>query len=261
MLRVNISDLAAMGARPVGYLMTIALPDSADEAWIAAFAAGLAADQAEFGIGLLGGDMAATPGPLALSVTALGRVPPGRALRRNGARPGDAVLVSGTLGDGALGLEALRGGLAALAPGDRDVLIDRYRLPRPRLALAAAIAEAGLARAGMDVSDGLVADLGHIAETSGCAAEIEAAAVPLSPAAAAALADDPGRLPLILAGGDDYELLLTVSPAEVGAALALAAPTGVRLTAIGFMRGTAGVRIVDTEGRQISTARSGYQHF
>jgi thiamine-monophosphate kinase len=257
MLRVNLSDLAAMGARPVGYLMTIALPPSADEPWIAAFAAGLALDQAEFGIGLLGGDTVATPGPLTLSVTALGRVRAGTALRRNAARPGDAVFVSGTLGDAALGLEVLRGRLAGLSGANRDFLVDRYHLPRPRLALGAAVVESGLARAGMDVSDGLVADLGHIAETSGCAAEIEAARLPLSPAASAALAADPGLLIHILAGGDDYELLLAAPP-EAEASLSALADAG--LTRIGRILPGSGVRVLDAGGRPIPLSRSGYQH-
>lgn len=260
MLRANLSDLAAMGAHPVAYLMTIALPETVSEAWIKDFAAGLASDQGEFGIPLLGGDTVATPGPLTLSVTALGRVRSGSALRRNGARPGDAVFVSGTLGDAALGLKVLRGELPGLSPAHGEFLIDRYRLPQPRLALAAVIAEAGLARAGIDVSDGLVADLGHIARISGCAAEIEAARLPLSAAAAAALRADPTLLALVLAGGDDYELLLTAPPAAEPALAALAATAAVALARIGRMHRGTGVRVLDAEGRAMRLARAGYQH-
>jgi thiamine-monophosphate kinase len=261
LLRVNLSDLAGKGARPLGYLLTCALPRDTDADWLAAFTAGLAADQKEFGLALLGGDTTATPGPVTLSATVLGAVPKGRLARRGDARDGDAVLVSGSLGDAALGLDTQRGVFGDLDAAERDYLVGRYRLPQPRLALGRVLVEAGIVHAAMDISDGLLADLGHICETSGLGVEIEWAQVPLSDPAARLVAARPKLRERILAGGDDYELLLTVSPAEVGAALALAAPTGVRLTAIGFMRGTAGVRIVDTEGRQISTARSGYQHF
>lgn len=260
MLRVNLSDLAAMGARPLGYLMTIALPAGVTEPWIAAFAAGLASDQAEFEIDLLGGDTVATPGPLTLSVTALGRVRRGRALRRNGARPGDAVFVSGSVGDAALGLQALRGRLPALSAAEREFLIDRYRLPRPRVALASTIAESGLARVGIDVSDGLVADLGHIAETSGCGAEIDAARVPLSAGAAAALRADPALLATILTGGDDYELLLTAAPEAEAALMAAAAAAGVQLTRIGNMQAGVGVRVLDPASVPMRFDRPGYRH-
>ncbi|HYZ32288.1 MAG TPA: thiamine-phosphate kinase, partial [Crenalkalicoccus sp.] len=185
LLRVNLSDLAAMGAAPLGYLMTTALPRGTPEAWLAAFAAGLAEDQRGFGIQLLGGDTVATPGPVTLSLTALGTVAPGAALRRKGAVPGDTLWVSGTIGDGALGLRALRGEVA----DPEGALARRYRLPEPRLGLGAGLA--GLAHAAMDVSDGLLQDLGHLCRAGGCAAELEAASVPLSPSAAAALAADP----------------------------------------------------------------------
>src|SRR5271154_5844809 len=164
LLRVTLSDLAAKGAEPVGYLLTTALPPTRDEAWLERFAAGLALDQKEFGIGLLGGDSVATSGPVTLSVAAIGRVEAGKAVLRSGARPGDAVFVSGTLGDGALGLKAIRNELPRLDAAARDFLIDRYRLPRPRLALGRRLV--GLAHAMMDISDGLVADLGHICEVS-----------------------------------------------------------------------------------------------
>jgi thiamine-monophosphate kinase len=154
MLRVNLSDLAAKGAKPVGYLMTTALGPDVDEDWIARFVAGLAADQQEYGISLMGGDTVATPGPTTLSVTALGIVPVGRALRRRGAKPGDRLFVSGTIGDGILGLKVLRAELLDLGPGQREALADRYHLPRPRLALGAALLVGGKVTAAMDVSDG-----------------------------------------------------------------------------------------------------------
>src|SRR3954466_15234535 len=200
LLRVNLSDLAAMGAEPLGYLMTTAFPAGTPEAWIGRFVDGLAEDQAEYGLAVLGGDTVAIPGPMTLSLTILGSVAPGMALRRQAARPGDAVWVSGSIGDGALGLRVLQGRLAGDAAGH---LARRYRLPEPRLGLGQALV--GLALAAMDVSDGLVQDLGHLCRAAGCGVVLEAALVPLSPAAAAALAEEPGLLPVLLTGGDDYE--------------------------------------------------------
>ena len=260
LLRVNLSDLAAMGAGPVGYVLTVALPPPVDESWIAAFADGLRADQDEFGIVLLGGDTVRTPGALTLTLTALGQVPAGTALIRSGARAGDLVYVSGTIGDGALGLLALRGELAGCGATERAALADRYHLPRPRLALGQALAAQRLATAALDVSDGLVADLGHIAAESCLAAEIQAPAVPLSAAARAALDRAPGLREAILTGGDDYELLFTVSPAQAAAIVALAGALALPLTRIGAMAAGAGVRAVDEAGAVIPLAKAGWTH-
>jgi thiamine-monophosphate kinase len=249
-LRVNLSDLAAMGAEPICYTLAAILPDRIDEAWLAAFARGLAADQAEFGIALAGGDSVRTPGPTTFSVTALGEVEAGRALRRSGARPGDCVYVSGTIGDGALGLAVLEGRVADDAAG---TLAGRYLLPRPRLGLGRALG--GTATAALDVSDGLVADLGHIASASGVRIVIEAERVPLSPAARAALAADPRLLASVLAGGDDYELAFT-APADLPMAVA-----GVPVTAIGRVEAGSGVAVLDREGGQVTLPASGYRHF
>ena len=162
LLRVNLSDLAAMGARPHGYLLTTAFPKDIDETWVAAFASGLAEDQSIFGIALYGGDTVSTPGPLTLSLMAFGEAPKDRVLSRATAEAGDLVYVSGTIGDGMLGLEALRGGLSELSDDYRDYLATRYRLPEPRVELGRRLAEDGLASAALDVSDGLAADLGHM---------------------------------------------------------------------------------------------------
>ncbi len=261
MLRVNLSDLAAKGARPLGYFMTVALAPSVDAAWLEAFVAGLATDQARYGIALMGGDTTATPGPTTLSVTALGQVRAGAFLPRGGAKAGDLIYVSGTIGDGALGLRVLRGELAGLPSALADRLVERYRLPEPRTELGPALAEAGLASACLDVSDGLVADAGHLAETSRLAALIDAARVPLSAPARAALAVDRGLLPVILAGGDDYELLFTVPPAKAAGLPALASRLGLPLAEIGRMAAGAGVQVIDETGREISLATRGYRHF
>lgn len=259
LLRVNLSDLAAKGATPFGYLLMTALPPSRDEAWLAAFAQGLAADQATYGIGLLGGDSVATAGPVTLCVTAIGKLAAGRAVLRSGARVGDLVFVSGTLGDGALGLATLRGGLGTLAAADRAFFVDRYRLPQPRLSLGRRLA--GVAHAMMDISDGLVADLGHICKASGVGAVVEAALLPLSAAARAAVAADPGRVMAALSGGDDYELLFTAAPAAEVALAALSTEVGVALTRIGRIEAGRSVRVLDPTGAAMPVPVGGYRHF
>ena len=243
LLRVNLSDLAAMAAAPLAYLMTVSAPRDTPEAWFAGFAAGLVQDQAEFGITLLGGDTTHTPGPMTLSLTCIGHVAPGQAVRRSGARADDEVWVTGTIGDGALGLRALRGEVA-----DTDgVLADRYRLPRPRLGLLTP----GLVAAAMDVSDGLVQDLGHLARAGGVGAEVFAETVPLS---AAARACGPEWLGTCLTGGDDYELIMAVRPGG-GAALAGVA------TKIGRFVADDGVRVLGGSGEPIPVGRPGWSHF
>jgi thiamine-monophosphate kinase len=251
MLRVNLSDLAAMAAVPLGYVMTCAFPETIDETWLAGFAAGLARDQAEFAITLMGGDTTATPGPLTLSVTAFGTVETGRELRRSGARAGDLIAVSGTIGDAALGLARLQGRIGGFF-GD-DELIERYLLPQPRLALARRLI--GLATAGMDISDGLVGDLGHICNASHLSAVIEAGKLPLSKPARHLLAERPDLLATVLTGGDDYELLFTV-PAERRAELAR-----LPVTIVGRMEAGQGTSVLDAEGRAIDTGKGGYRHF
>ncbi|MEO3475435.1 thiamine-phosphate kinase [Roseomonas sp. CAU 1739] len=257
LLRVNLSDLAAMGAVPLGYLMTTVLARGTPDAWIAGFAQGLAEDQRDFGLTVLGGDTAATPGPTCLSLTILGTVAPGAVMRRAGAQPGDDVWVSGSIGDGALGLRVLRGDL----PGDvAGHLARRYRLPEPRLALGQGIA--GIARAGMDVSDGLVQDLGHLCRAAGCGAVIEAEAVPLSAAARGLIMADPALLTTILSGGDDYELLFAAAPGAATALLDAATQAGVAITRIGRMvAGEPEVAVLGRNGRPINLVRGGWSHF
>jgi thiamine-monophosphate kinase len=251
LLRTNLSDLAAMGAEPLAYLMTVSAPTTTPDAWFAAFAAGLAADQAEFGVHLLGGDTTSTPGPISLSLTILGTVLPGTAIRRAGAMAGDSLWVSGTIGDGALGLLAARGELA----DPTGYLADRYRLPRPRLELGRRLA--GIATAGMDVSDGLVQDLGHICRASGVAAEIDADAVPLSPPARAA-----GMLERCLSGGDDYELLMAIPPGREAALQCEAAASGIPVTRIGrFRAGPPRVTVRAADGTEMRLQRTGWDHF
>ncbi len=259
LLRVNLSDLAAKGATPFGYLLMTALPKSRGDDWVEAFAAGLAADQATYGIGLLGGDSVATPGPVTLSVAAIGRIAAGRAVLRKGARPGDRIYVSGTLGDAALGVLAAKGMELGVGREARDFLVDRFRLPQPRLTLGPRLI--GIATAMMDISDGLVADLGHLCDVSGVGAVIEAARLPLSAAAQAALARDPARLALVLGGGDDYELLFAAPDAAAGQLDGLARELLVPITAIGRIAAGQGVRVVDGGGNDIKIEVRGYEHF
>lgn len=261
LLRVNLSDLAAMGAEPLCFLMTVALPKGFDGVWLRAFAAGLAEDRRGFGIPLLGGDTTSTPGPVSLSLTVLGHVAPGRALHRAGALAGEGIWVSGTIGDGALGLRALDGRLKGLSGRHVAYLSDRYRLPEPRLALGRRLV--GLASAGLDVSDGLLQDIGHLARAAGCAAVVESAAVPLSEAGRAALAADPALLPAILAGGDDYELVFTVPPGAEAAVQDAAAEAGAGVTRIGRMEaGEAGSVVAhDAQGKPLRLASQGWSHF
>lgn len=257
LLRVNLSDLAAMGAAPLGYLMTTSFARGTPEGWIAGFVAGLAEDQRLFGLSLLGGDTTATPGPTTLSLTILGTVAPGRAITRRGARPGDDIWVSGTIGDGALGLRVLQGMLPADGEGH---LARRYRLPEPRLGLGEALA--GLVRAGMDVSDGLVQDLGHLCRAAGCGAELDAAAVPLSAAARALVAADPALLPLVLTGGDDYELLLAADPADRAEVMGRAAACGMAVARIGrFIDGAPEASVRAPDGSPLALPRGGWSHF
>jgi thiamine-monophosphate kinase len=251
LLRTNLSDLAAMAAAPLGYLLTVSTPRDTPDAWFAAFAQGLAQDQAEYGLALLGGDTTATPGPVSLSLTILGTVAPGCAVRRAGALAGDGIWVTGTIGDGALGLLAATGRLA----DPTFHLRDRYRLPRPRLGLALH----GIAHAAMDVSDGLVQDLGHLCRAGGIAAEIEATLVPLSDAARAA---GPAHLPRCLTGGDDYELLLAIPPRAEAALRAEAARAGIPVTRIGvFQPGPPAVVVRGDDGAAWDTRTGGWSHF
>ena len=229
LLRSNLSDLAAMAARPEGYLLNLALSERIDDPWLEAFAAGLAADQEEFGISLFGGDTVGTPGALTLTVTAFGSA--ASPVRRSGATPGDLVFVTGPVGDGYFGLKAVRGEL------DAPRLVKRYWLPSPRFGAAEG------ATAAADISDGLVADLGHICHASGVAAVIDLEEVPLSAEVAALGAQ--ARLEA-LTGGDDYELVFT---APQSAAIA-----------IGRIVPGKGVTVLDGAGQSVALARQGYRH-
>jgi thiamine-monophosphate kinase len=262
-LRVNLSDLAAKGARPVGFLLTLALPVDFGFPWVAAFAEGLAADAAAYSCPLFGGDTVSTPGPVTISVTVFGSVPAGTMVRRGGARAGDRILVSGTIGDAALGVllckDAALAGRWSLTAAQAEHLVGRYRVPQPRNAAAEAIRQ--FAHGGMDVSDGLVGDLEKMCAVSGVAATIQTDLVPLSDAARTVLAADPALIEPILTGGDDYEVLVTAEGAKVAALRDAARAAGVTLTEIGRMTAGEGAQVLDKDGRRLRFAQGAYSHF
>ena len=254
LLRVNLSDLAAMGARPWTYALGLALPGDLDDDWLRGFVAGLAEDQVLYDIGLVGGDTVATPGPLVLSLTAMGLIAAGCSLTRGGAQAGDLICVTGTIGDGALGLKVLRGDYE----DPSGTLIGRYRLPQPRCAFGQVLV--GLATAALDVSDGLVADLTHLAKASGVGAVVRSDDVPLSPAAQAVLAADPAALITVLTGGDDYELVFTAPPDRLPAIHDAAARTDTQVHVIGTIVADQGVGVLGLDSLPLDMGRGGYRH-
>lgn len=255
-LAVNLSDLAAMAATPRAALLALSLPQMPEAAWLERFCTGWSALARAHDLALAGGDT--TRGPvLALTVTCLGEVPHGRALRRDGARPGDGLYVSGTLGDAAAGLAIQRGELVVDEPL-QPALLARLHRPTPRLALGLLLRE--LASSAIDISDGLVADLGHVLAASSVGAVLEVDALPCSPALQAALSG-PARLECQLHGGDDYELCFTVPPAREATLAALCQAHDLAVTRIGRITADAGLRLVDGDGRERPAAGRGWDHF
>jgi thiamine-monophosphate kinase len=262
-LRVNLSDLAAKGATPAGFVLTLALR-AADDVWLTPFARGLSSDAGLFGCPLLGGDTVSTPGPLMISITAFGRVPPGRMVHRGGAKPGDRVVVTGTIGDAALGLDILKDGAAAAVLANdaaaKAMLVGRYRVPQPRNALAKAVRDQ--ASAAMDVSDGLAGDLAKLCAASGVSAVIDAPSIPLSAAAASLLARGTVGIATLVSGGDDYEVLCAIPEGGFEAFAHEAKLAAVAVTSIGtVIAGSSVPRFLDGEGREIPLPRLSYSHF
>jgi thiamine-monophosphate kinase len=260
-LRVNLSDLAAKGATPLGYLLSLALPQDVGEDWLTEFAEGLRGDAQRYDCPLLGGDTDRTPGPIVISVSMFGSVPTGTMVRRAGAHPGDIVFVSGTIGDAALGL-ALRNDPAKdwpLTAAQAQHLTDRYLLPQPRNALAEAVRTH--ASAAMDVSDGLVGDLTKLCRVSEVAANIELTRVPLSEAARALIAAEPAMQEPALTGGDDYEIVCAVPPGKAESFKAAAKAADVPVSDIGVVAEGEGARFIGPDGEPLTFRQVSFSHF
>ena len=261
-LRVNLSDLAAKGAEPTGFVLALALPDGWTGDWLRDFADGLGRDAATFGCPLLGGDTVRTPGPLTISITALGTVPTGRMVPRTGARPGDRLYVSGTVGDAALGLKLrlVYSPEPGLSAGLRAFLLDRYLHPQPRLGLRATLL--AYANGAMDVSDGLVGDLTKMLKASGVSGRLRLADVPLSEAATVMVKQNPELLVTAVTGGDDYEVLAAVPAARGADFEAEARAAGILVTAIGdVLEGEGPPAFLDASGRDQRFERGSFSHF
>jgi thiamine-monophosphate kinase len=258
-LRVNLSDLAAKGAAPLGFLLALALPKEVDDKWLEGFADGLRADAVLFACPLFGGDTDRTPGPITISIAMVGSVPEGTMVRRAGAKAGDLVFASGTIGDAALGLGLRKGKDWKLSEPQRQHLVSRYLLPQPRNALAEAVRLH--TSAAMDVSDGLAGDLAKLARASGVAANIEVARVPLSDAAKAAVKADNAALETVLTGGDDYEILCTVPPAKAETFRAAAQKAQIQVTEIGTIAPGEGARFISVDGEALAFKHASFSHF
>ncbi len=262
-LATNVSDLAAKAAKPLGYTLSLALAEAPTQDWAARFADGLSRAQREFGIALIGGDTVTARGAWWMSITAFGEASPRGLVPRGGAKPGDCLYVSGTLGDAALALK-LRHGKAdfeqALPPGACDFLLKRYLYPEPRLALSPALAR--YASAAMDISDGLALDLSRMCDASGVSAEVEVASIPLSAAASAAATASPKAIEIILSGGDDYEILAAVPSGHSAAFETASKEAGVRVTKIGAIKAGAGAPVFrKPDGTALGLAAKGFEHF
>ena len=262
-LAVNVSDLAAKGARPIAYLMALAFSEAPETAWLEGFARGLGAAQERFGISLAGGDTDRRAAPLAITITAIGTVSAGCMVRRATAKAGDRLFVSGTLGDGAVGVKLRRNpSLAAtwgLDDANAQALVARYLRPEPRLGLREALLRS--ASAALDISDGLAKDAGHLANASGLGAILHGAAVPLSAPLRRALADAPELFTDVISGGDDYEVLAAVSPETCEDYKRAALAAGVPVTEIGALSAGEGVAVEDREGRVMRLKSRGWEHF
>jgi thiamine-monophosphate kinase len=259
LLRVSLSDLASMGAAPTFYSLAIAINSNTSSEWIKAFAESLATDQTKFGITLIGGDTVSTPGPLMFSLTAMGLVETGNELRRSRAQVGDDIWVSGTIGDGALGLRVARDEIADISDANRDFLLSRYRRPLPRTLLGPELINH--AHAAIDLSDGLIADLGHICATSQVGADIHIAAVPLSLATQSIISKQPTYIDTVLGGGDDYELLFTADSAFETESKGIGERAKVAVTKIGTINDRKLIRIFKENGEEHSLSQNGYSHF
>ena len=258
-LRVNLSDLAAKGARPLGYLLSLAIPDTVGDDWLTGLAEGLRADAVLYDCPLLGGDSDRTPGPITLAVSMFGSVPAGTMVRRAGARPGDRIFVTGSVGDAALGLAMRSGRTWPISDAQRHYLMTRYLLPQPRNALAEAVRSH--ATAAIDISDGLAGDLAKLCRVSDVAASIDVSRVPLSDAAQGVIAADPSTLETALGGGDDYEILCTVPPGKSDSFRAAARAAKLAVTDIGETAAGEGAVFRQANGTPMTFRQASFSHF
>ena len=257
-LRRALSDIAAKGAIPAVYLLAMAMPPTITRNWIEKFAEGLRGDQADFCVALTGGETCRTPGVLTITVTMIGWVSEGRLLRRSGAQPGDDVWVTGTIGDAAGGLCLLKQAASLEDNAARDYLIGRFRVPEPRLEFGVALG--AIASAAIDVSDGLIADLGHLSDLSGTRIQIDAERVPIS-AQLRALWGSTAAL-VAISAGDDYEIAFTAPAGSAGEIVAAARRTHTRVTPIGrVVEGSPGISLLDSAGQDVTLKEKGYRHF
>jgi thiamine-monophosphate kinase len=258
LVRVNLSDMAAMGANPKHYLMSAALNSKVDELWLKEFCESLAEEQKEFGISLLGGDTIKQSGPITLSMTMIGEVEKEKILRRNGAKIGDDIYVTGNLGNAAFGLKILQNTLKIEQNDAKSEFVGKYCLPNPQIGAGTALV--GLISAAIDVSDGLLGDLSRICDCSGVGAEIYKNILPVSENATQLLERQENLWSLVLSGGDDYELLFTAAPAKAAEIEAISQKIDVKMTKIGQIKEKTGVNVLDSAGNIITFDNTGYKH-
>ena len=259
LLRVNLSDLAAKGARPTGYLLACAWNETTSFEWMTAFAEALHQDQNHFGLALLGGDTIRVEGPSVFSLTAIGEVPTGKMVRRSGAQPGDGLYVTGTIGDAALGLKVALSEGFGLTEEAKATLLARYRVPNPPAGFGTQLSK--FASSALDVSDGLLGDLQHLCDASGVQGVIERDIIPLSVEVTQLVCDRPELWANVLAGGDDYQILFTVEPERVELLTSVSAETNTSVTRIGRIIDGQGVCLFGSNGERVEIAESGFSHF
>ncbi len=261
-LRVNLSDLAAMGAKPTGYTLSISYNTSVSVEWVQAFTKGLAADQKIFKCHLIGGDTVSTPGPLTIALTCFGSVPRNKCLHRTTGLEDDDIWVSGTIGDSAAGLKLLNKEIKIDNPDIESFLVDRYRVPQPRTSLGIALLERGISQTALDISDGLLADINHIAKGSNLQARIFSSDIPLSNAFQGVFQDTPDHgIQIAATGGDDYEILFTAKSKNEYQIIELSKELNVSITRIGTLVQGKNTLLLDKKNKEIPVVKSGWQHF
>ena len=259
LMRVNLSDMAAMGAVPKYYLLSLCLPKNTKEGWIRNFSNGLKSDQKEFGVTLLGGDTVSHDGKLILTITMIGEVKSGKAIRRNGAKVGDDIYVSGTVGDAAFGLKCLESRIENRESSKlNNKMVDKYLLPQPRISLGQGLSN--IANSAIDISDGLLADLEHICDCSGVGALINRCEIPISEGVKQHIDKQDKLWDLVLAGGDDYELVFTANKKNRLKIRKIADKTGIMVTRVGEITRKKGLVVLNDDGESIKIKHTGYKH-